>query len=258
MLLSATLRAHVTPSGNEIADGATIADLRAYASPPLSACAAPLESSAVPVSDPAGVPGPVPRLSRRSLLAAAVGGALLTAACTGDEGRAAPHERPESEPEVDPDIAVAAGALRQQEQMLELLRATGERHGGLAPRLEGALSAHQEHAAMLRKAVPANAASPSPTADDESTPGSSPSGTPSSTPGSASSGAGTAPVYVARRPRRALESVVQAEEELGAAMRQHAFRAESGAFARVLGSMAASSSQHAFLLRSSLTRGGGR
>jgi len=45
-----------------------------------------------------------------------------------------------------------------------------------------------------------------------------------------------------------MAAVARAERELGTTLKRHAFKAESGAFARVLGSMAAAAAQNAAVL----------
>lgn len=174
---------------------------------------------------------PGPRLTRRAALGAVAGGAL--AACTPPErGLRRREGRPEPvEPEVDPDVAVATEALAAQRAIIDLVRSTQERHGSLRKRLAPVLAAHEAHAALLSDAVPVEA-SPSPSAAP-------------STSGSASPDRRTA---VPRDRARALEHVVTAEQTLATTTKRHAFKARSGAFARVLGSVAAAAAQHAVLL----------
>jgi hypothetical protein len=142
------------------------------------------------------------------------------------------------EPEIDPDVAVATEALAAQTAMIELVRATEERHGSLRGRLGPVLAAHEAHAALLSDAVPSEASatpSPSPSASGSTSPTSpaSPDDRRTRVPGD---------------PARALQQVVAAEQTLATTTKRHAFRAQSGAFARVLGSMAAAAAQHAVVL----------
>lgn len=173
------------------------------------------------------------RLSRRAALgavAAVVGGAV--AGCTPErQTRQAPRPRP-TEPEMDPDVGVAAEALADQQEMIELVTATQKRHSRLAEVLAPVLATHEAHAAMLVKAVP-----------DKVRKRPSPSPSPS--------GSAVRRTPVPRDDAHALEQVVTREQELRTSTKQHAFKAESGAFARVLASMAAAAEQQAVLLHAS-------
>lgn len=198
-----------------------------------------IESDPVPTPSPA-TPGP--RLTRRAALGAVVAGGLV--ACTPPRRGVRRREGlPEPvEPEIDPDVAVATEALAAQTVMIELVRATEERHDSLRGRLGPVLAAHEAHAALLSDAVPSEAsATPSPP----------PSPSPSAS-GSASATSPAAPgdrrTRVPGDPARALRQVVAAEQTLATTTKRHAFRAQSGAFARVLGSMAAAAAQHAVVL----------
>jgi hypothetical protein len=175
-------------------------------------------------------------MTRRAALTAAAGLAASTVvACTPERQRRRGQEPPEPvEPEVDPDVVVAAEALANQEQVLALLGATGERHPGLARRLTPVVTAHEAHAALLADAVP-----PDVTAGPTTSPTTSPS--PTDDPGAG-------PTQIPGNRARALERVITAERELAAATKQHAFRARSGGFARLLGSMAAAAAQHEAVL----------
>ena len=72
-------------------------------------------------------------------------------------------------------------------------------------------------------------------------------------PTTRSAGASPSPTatasQVAEDPERALAAVARAEDELTLTGKRSAFAAESGAFARVLASMAAAAAQQAVLLR---------
>jgi hypothetical protein len=187
------------------------------------------------------------RLTRRAALAAAAGlcaGALVGCTQQGDRRRGRRGEEPPEpvEPRVDPDVAVAAEALANQRQVLDLLAATEERHPGLARRLAPVVAAHEAHASLLADAVPPDVA-----AEPTTSPTTSPS--PTDGPGSGRS-------RVPRNRARALGRVVAAERELATATKQHAFRARSGGFARLLGSMAAAAAQHESVLGSQAPAGG--
>lgn len=216
---------------------------------------------------------PGPRLTRRAAL---VSVALVgLAGCTPPE-RGLDRRRREDEPvpdgpQVDPDVAVAAEVLAAATAVLALVRATADRHPALAGRLGPVAVAHEAHTALLDDAVPGEAtASPSPApsgGDAAGSPTASPTGVGTGrtgdtgpTGGAGRTGQGTRPEgeagvgtdgrdpAVPRSPRRALEQVVTAERDLATRTKQLAFKAQSGAFARVLGSVAASAAQHAALL----------
>jgi hypothetical protein len=144
------------------------------------------------------------------------------------------------EPTVDPDVAVAAEALANRQAMLDLLDATRTRHSRLSTLLAPVVTAHEAHAAMLSEAVP----------DDASVP---PSTTPAPTPAPSPGESSRRRTPVPRNPAKALDRVVAAEQALATATKRHAFRAQSGAFARLLGSMAAASAQHTRVLASAPT-----
>jgi hypothetical protein len=190
------------------------------------------------------------RMTRRGALAAAAGlAASAVVGCTPQRQRRRGEEPPEPvEPEVDPDVLVAAEALANQEQILDLLGATGERHPGLARRLAPLVAAHEAHAALLADAVPPDVAA-GPTTSPTTSPATSPSPT---------SGPDADPTRVPRNRARAIDRVVAAERELATATKQHAFRARSGGFARLLGSMAAAAAQHEAVLASQTPAGGSR
>lgn len=165
--------------------------------------------------------------SRRAVLAGALvlAGGVLSACTTDPASDGARPGRP-AQPDVDPDVALAATALGDVQQMLELVRATGERHPRLREVLSSALAVHEQHVEFLAGAAPAGTKSPSPT--------------PSPSP----RGRGAVP----RNRERALASVARAERLLASAMTTHALAARSGAFARALGSMGAAAAQQAAAL----------
>jgi hypothetical protein len=141
---------------------------------------------------------------------------------------------------VDPDVAAAADALRVEEETVALLRATAQRHPRLAARLEAPLAAHEAHAALLDEAAPESSTSPAPSSPGTAAPATSAAPSPGTTDSRRPA--------VARNRTRALRDVVDAETALSATLHERALAAESGALARVLGSMAASAAQHAAVL----------
>lgn len=179
---------------------------------------------------------PGPPLSRRAALVTVALTPL--AACTAEEGprfgrrsqgrpETDPESSPRRDPEVDPDVAVAAAALADHRAMLDWLQATRERHRTLDRLLDPLAARHRQHVDVLGEAVP-----------PEATP------SPRSQPASPTA----PPLVVPRDVRRAVDRLVRAERALCTSTKRHAFAARSGAFARVLGSMAAAAAQHAAVL----------
>ena len=206
-----------------------------------------------PSPDASGV-----RLRRRAALAtlAAVATGAVVGCTSHQDQRRDVAPRP-SEPSADPDVTVAAEALAAQRAMIDLLSATRDRHPRLAGVLAPAVAAHQAHAAMLSKAVPKGSpARRSPSASPSTSPSPSASSSASSSPSAAGSGSpttGPRSTTVPRDPERALRRVVAAERDLTTTTKRQAFRAESGAFARLLGSMAAAAAQSAVTLSAATT-----
>ena len=167
-----------------------------------------------------------PRLSRRT----AVGGAAaltawVVAGCTGDGGArptssARTSARTPTRAALLPDVALAVAVLRGEQSMLDRVVATARRHPGLADTVSGARSTHRAHVRLLLRAVPDGTGSRAPAAT-------------------------VRPTRVPRRPGPALAALARAESRLSAAGERNAVRARSGAFARVLASMAAASAQQA-------------
>ena len=188
---------------------------------------------------------PVPArstLSRRTALGAvAAGGAAALAGCTpsGIDRRPRGHASAAPTPDTDPDVALAATVLADEQAMLDLIDATVARHPALEARLATARDAHQAHVDLLTKAVPEDArVSPGASPSAETSPTVSPSVSPSPT---------VTPAVPAGRPR-AVAALADAEDRLALVGRRSAFAAESGAFARVLAGMSASAAQHAVVL----------
>ena len=123
----------------------------------------------------------------------------------------------------DPDVALAASVLREQRAALTRVEATVTAHPRLATVLSGVRSGHRRHIRLLAGAVPSGGSSPSVTP--------SPSPSPSTGPG------------VPADPADALAALARAEGTLAATGRRHALAARSGAFARLLGSVAAAATQ---------------
>ena len=171
-------------------------------------------------------PRPVPpHVSRRTVVGGVAAlAALAASACTGGGDPAGPGTAPSASGAptrgTNPDVALAAAVLRSEQAMLRRVLATGRSHPALAVTLSGARSAHRAHVALLREAVP-----------DDAAPADAPR-------------IGRVPT----RPQRALSALARAEARLGAAGRRNAVRARSGGFARVLASMAAASAQQAAVL----------
>jgi len=155
-------------------------------------------------------------------------------------------------PAADPDVDLATTVVAAERALLERIEATVSRH----PRLERVLAAtrevHGAHVALLEDAVPAEAA-----ATDAVTETSDPASPPvdaGATPTDEPAGPGRVP----GDRTRALRAVASAEDELALTSKQAAFEAESGAFARVLASMAAAAAQQSAVLRTTRVGGGRR
>jgi hypothetical protein len=198
------------------------------------------------------VPSPSPAVSRRTAvggtLAAAMSGAMATG-CTPKGIDRRPRRRPSAdrstaEARTDPDVALAATVLADEQEMLDLVEATVRRHAGLTRVLAGARQAHRAHVDLLTDAVPS---------DERTTatsPAGSPTGSPSGSPtGSPTGGPTTDPATpVPARPPAALVALARREEQLSLVGKRSAFEARSGAFARVVAGMAAAAAQQAVVL----------
>ncbi len=188
-------------------------------------------------------------VSRRTTLAglAALTGAVLTG-CTGTQPSAGSRRTPRSpgspgtgRPADAPDVRLAATVLGAEQTMLERVLATIHRHPGLAGPLASARAAHRAHVALLAGAVPAGAG---PTASPDGSSGHPPDHQPDHQPGhhpDHQPGHSAVPASSAG----ALAALRRSEDRLARANRSSALAAESGAFARALGSMAASAAQQA-------------
>ena len=187
-----------------------------------------------------------PALTRR----AALGGALaLTAAgataCTpsGVDRRPGPRAAAATAGRTDPDVALAAVVLADEQAMVDRLEATVAAHPDLTGPTRSALAAHRSHVALLREAVPKGSGSPS--ASPSAPLSASASGTDGATPTAAPT---AGPGAVPHSAPAALRALARAEEQLVLVGKRSAFAAESGAFARVLAAMAAGAAQQAVVL----------
>ena len=103
---------------------------------------------------------PVPSrstLTRRTALGVVTAGsAAALAGCTpsGIDRRPRKNASAAPTPDADPDVALAATVLADEQAMLDLIAATVARHPALEARLATARDAHQAHVDLLTKAVP--------------------------------------------------------------------------------------------------------
>ena len=131
-----------------------------------------------------------------------------------------------------PDVTLAATVVTDEQELLDLIDATLARHPRLERVLADARAAHAAHVTLLEDAAPESASpSPAPTA-----------------PGR---------VRVPDDAARAVRAIARREDELALVDKRSAFAAESGAFARVLASMASSAAQQAVVLRAATVQAGG-
>jgi hypothetical protein len=180
-----------------------------------------------------------PALSRRTALAGAV--ALVTAGCTAGHEQAPRGTAQRRRSGLDPDVALAARVLTDEQALLDRVQATRHRHPQLAQLLAPVAASHGRHVTLLTAAVPKDArpsAAASPGAQ------SSPSASPApATPRPA--------VRVPRHVHDALAVLARHEDRLGLVDKRSAFAARSGSFARIVASMAAAAAQSAAHIRSS-------
>lgn len=178
-------------------------------------------------------------VSRRTVLGLAAGAALVSG-CTpkGVDRRTKPQPSTPPAPE-DPDVTLAATVLGGEQAILDRLTATVRRHPGLRGRLSPAETAHRAHVRLLTDAVPDKV-----TPSTKGTPTPSPSGSP----------APAAPPVIPVRRGPALAALAREEGRLSLLDKRSSFAAESGAFARVLASMAASAAQHSVVLTAAAAR----
>ncbi|HZJ06927.1 MAG TPA: hypothetical protein VFD59_15840 [Nocardioidaceae bacterium] len=180
-------------------------------------------------------PPPADEVTRRALLSMVAGGTFaVVAGCTVGSGQEPTGRRERSSgsdrsSQLDPDVAVAAAALTGEQNALEAVEATLDHHRGLKRELAPALEAHRAHVSLLAEAAPEK-----PTAS-----------TSPSLPGPS-----FARFRVPDGERTARARISALERALSTSAKRHSFAAQSGAFARLLASMAASAAQHAALLAS--------
>lgn len=191
-----------------------------------------------------------PALSRRAALGLAAGVALVSG-CTpkGVDRRAKPTPSSPPTPEEDPDVTLAATVLKGEQDVLDRLTATIRRHPGLRAELSSAQAAHRAHVRLLTEAVPDKVTTPTPLPTPTPTAPLSPAA-PSSPPPATQTPAPAVP----RRPGPALALLAREEGRLSLLDKRSSFAAESGAFARVLASMAASAAQHSVVLTAAAAR----
>ena len=196
-------------------------------------------------------------LSRRAALLGVVGTA--TVGCspyelqTQQRRPARPTASADARPEVDPDVALATTVVAAERALLEQVDATVRRHPRLELALAGTRAVHDAHVALLEDAVPdeSDAATDDTGAAEPPSAGTDPEADTEADP--------TAEPTTPRVPRdaaRAVRALATAEDELVLTAKQAAFAAQSGAFARVLASLAAAAAQQSATLRT--VRVGGR
>jgi hypothetical protein len=169
---------------------------------------------------------------------AAVG--LAGAACKPMTVEQTPVSRPTRKVprQLDPDVALAAVALEEEQRVLEVLRATVRRHPRLRHTLHQTKVVHRRHVQVLIDAVPRSAR---PRTGHHS--------------GSGHAAKAAHRPHVPTDAGAALRSLARHEDRLNALGRTSAFSAQSGVFARLLASMAAAAAQQAAALRTSASRG---
>jgi hypothetical protein len=163
-----------------------------------------------------------PPLSRRTALGSALAAPVVLAACDIDPpARDADGDGPAQQPPEDSELV--ASVLSELVRAGDVLDAAAAAVPALAARLAPVTEAHAEHRDLLAAAVP-----------DADLPTSAPTTVPAQAPA-------------------ALRVVGRSERRLLRALREGCLAASSGDLARVLASMAASTSQHAAALDSEVT-----
>jgi hypothetical protein len=189
-------------------------------------------------------------LSRRTAMGLAAAGVVVATGCTpsGVDRRARPQPSRSAEPAPaqDPDVALAATVLTGEQAMLDRVLATARRHPGVAPALAEVETMHRAHVRLLTDAVPDDGRSRASASASASA--SAPSAAASPAPSESGSPA------VPGRPGAALALLASEEQRLGRIGKRSAFAAESGAFARVLASMAAAAGQQAVALNAAAAK----
>jgi hypothetical protein len=188
------------------------------------------------------LPSSAPGLHRRTALGALVALGAAGAGCTRQPEKQAPSA-PVRQPEEDPDVALVTGVLTAEQGVLDLVESVLARHRDLRTLLTSTRDVHRAHIELLAAAVPTDGKA---------------SDSPSSSASASASVSPSAAVPVPSRPAQALTVVVRAEDQLCLVDKRSAFAAESGAFARILASMAAAAAQQSARLRQRPQAGAGR
>jgi hypothetical protein len=210
------------------------------------------------VSSPSPHPSPLgcsSLLTRRGLLATATGALVAATGCTSADGSGPSGVRRPAEEATDPDVGLAAEALADRRAALASIAATTARHPQLTDVLAATVLVLEDHVGLLADAVPGSAGRSTPATGAPST--TDPTTDPTAAPGRPDEAAQP----TARVPRdrgRALLAAAAGQRALTTATKRHAFAAESGAFARLLGSMAAAATQQAVRLEQSSSGSGER
>jgi hypothetical protein len=170
-------------------------------------------------------PSPHLPLTRRALLAGGTG--LLVAGCAV-QNPLGTEKTPAAEAvrELAPDVAIAVEAVTRIKAAAAAVAAATQADPALTGRVAGLVRLHDAHLAAVRDAVPDGV-------DTSAT---------------------ATPAPAGGRPASALDRLLAAERGLHGQLTALALRAESGPFARLLGSMAAGVSQQLATLRTAAAR----
>lgn len=173
-------------------------------------------------------------VTRRAVLTSIASGAgAALAGCTVSDTEQTGARRgagtSSADPRPDPDVALAAAALMDERHALDALKATVARHRDLRRTLSPMIEAHRAHVSLLAEAAPDDPLAP----ESPSLPGLPPT-----------------PFRVPRDARLARNRLATLELTLSTSAKRHSFSAESGAFARVLASLAGAAAQQAAALSS--------
>ena len=178
-------------------------------------------------------PSPPVEVTRRAVLTGvSVVAGSVAAGCTigrDADGTAAPKPAATSKraAQLDPDVGLAVAALAGEQAALDAIEAVLARHRKLRRALSPIKAAHRAHVSLLAQAAPEDY--PAPTTPS----------LPSTSPD---------PFRVPPRREAALNRLSALELALSTSAKRHSFAAESGAFARLLASMAAAAAQHSVVL----------
>lgn len=161
--------------------------------------------------------------------------------------------------------------------MLDAVTATVTRHKSLRAQLAATLSVHERHVRLLTRAVPEEArpsatgsatssATPSATASAPAAPSGSTGAGATGPDGASAAGSPSAAASqsegpedrVPRDPGHAVRRLARQEDRLSLANKRASFAAGSGAFARLLASMAAAAAQQSVVLGGDAGSGRGR